>query len=241
MPEASSQTVVLSYGALRIAVSLDFAERKRLSISVHPDCSVSAIAPTHRSLRDVVAQLTRRSPWIVRQLRYFETYQPLPERKHFVSGETHLYLGRQYRLRVRRALEESVKLRGRYLNVFVRAPREIRSVRAALEGWYRSHAESIYLDCLIRSLAAVPSLRRHEPTLRIRKMNGRWGSCSKAGTITLSTELVKAPLHCIEYVIMHEVCHLAVHDHSPAFFRLLSRCMPDWERRKERLDCVVLR
>ena len=72
-------------------------------------------------------------------------------------------------------------------------------------------------------------------------MSKRWGSCSRKGTITLSLDLIKTPLHCIEYVITHELCHLLVHDHSPAFFRMLSRCMPDWERRKARLEEVVLR
>jgi len=72
-------------------------------------------------------------------------------------------------------------------------------------------------------------------------MVGRWGSYSNAGTITLNADLIKTPLHRIEYVMMHELCHLRVHDHSPAFFRLLSRCMPDWKERKARLDAVVLR
>jgi len=241
MPNAPGRTVVVAHGALQIPVSVEFRNRKRLTISVHPDGLVTAFAPAECSLEQVAARLERRSSWIARQLRHFETYKPLPTPKRFVSGETHLYLGRQYRLRLYRASEESVKLHGRYLNVSVRTPREVDCVRGALDRWYRSHAEPIYRDRLVRCLGLAPAIWRKEPRLRIRKMNGRWGSCSKAGTITLSTELIKAPLHCIEYVIMHEVCHLIVHDHSPAFFRLLGSCMPDWERRKQRLDAIVLR
>ena len=68
----------------------------------------------------------------------------------------------------------------------------------------------------------------------------RWGSCAKTGTITLNYELIKAPLHCIDYVIMHELCHLKIHSHGNGFNELLSKCMPDWEWRKERLERVVI-
>ena len=133
------------------------------------------------------------------------------------------------------------RLSPRTVNVYMPQPEDPRSVRTALDVWYRAHALPIFRNRMDRCVESAPSLSGLCPDLRIRRMSKLWGSCSRKGTITLSLDLIKTPLHCIEYVITHELCHLLVHDHSPAFFRMLSRCMPDWERRKARLEEVVLR
>ena len=241
MPDKHIQHVVVEYAGEQIPVALEFTKRRYLSVSVHPDCSVTASAPVGCPKEEVLTQLGSRRTWIAKQRRYFKTFHPLPEVKRFVSGETHLYLGRQYRLKVGCSRDVEVKLVGRFLNVSVPEPEEPQSVRTALDAWYRAHAEPIFRERMARCLETTPSLQGLVPTLRIRRMPRRWGSCSRRGTITLSTELIKTPLHCIEYVIMHELCHLRVYDHSQAFFRLLNRCMPDWETRKSQLDSVVLR
>lgn len=242
MPDPLPKIVLVECAGEHVAVALAFQARERLSISVHPDGTVTALAPVTRSLDEVLAHLNRRRSWIARQRRHFQKYQPLPAEKRYVPGETHLYLGRQYRLRVRCSEDASVRLLGRFFEVCVRAPKEPQIIAAAMQQWYRSHAERIFRDRMKACLQAASALKLHvDVSLRIRPMDRRWGSCSRAGLITLNTELVRMPLHCIDYVIMHELCHLSVHDHSPAFFRLLGRCMPDWRQRKERLDSLIVR
>ncbi|CAG0975626.1 hypothetical protein BURK2_01554 [Burkholderiales bacterium] len=241
MPDSDNHTVLIRYGNEQVPVSIEFRQRKNLSISVHSDSTVTALAPSGKSVAEIEERLQRKAKWISRQLQFFDGYRPHPEPKRFISGETHIYLGRQYRLKVRRSAERAVKLHGRYLEVLVPLPEDVSTVRRALDSWYRDHSEPIFRDRLERTLQSIPSLRGMTPKLRLRRMKGRWGSCSRAGAITLNTELIHTPLHCIEYVIAHEVCHLVVPDHSGAFFRLLSRTMPDWETRKSRLNRFVIR
>jgi predicted metal-dependent hydrolase len=102
--------------------------------------------------------------------------------------------------------------------------------------WYRKRAHETLGRYLEKCYAIASRHGVAEPVLTIRTMPRRWGSCSLKGRITLNLNLVKAPVHCIEYVIMHELCHLKYHDHSKSFYSLLTRCQPDWRHRKEILN-----
>ena len=75
-----------------------------------------------------------------------------------------------------------------------------------------------------------------KPKIVIKKLEKRWGSLAKSGTLTLNINLIKAPKECIDYVVTHELCHIQYHDHSRAFYDLLFHKMPDWERRKMKLE-----
>jgi predicted metal-dependent hydrolase len=231
---------ILQYGSEKIPFKVEFRERKHLSIDVHPDGQVIVIAPQICTLDEVYKRVEKRAHWIAKQCVHFETFRPLPKEKRYISGETHLYLGRQYRLKIQSSSEESIKLIGRYLHVFTFHTNNALQVEALLIQWYKNHAKGIFDARLDWCIENALSLRIPRPNISIRKMERRWGSCSRAGKILLNLDLVKTPLHCIEYVIMHELCHLRIHDHSPAYYRLLARCIPDWKKRKERLNTFII-
>jgi len=237
---SSKDRHILQYGSEKIPFKVVFRERKHLSIDVHPDGQVIVIAPNTCTLDEIFKRVEKRAHWIAKQCVHFEAFRPFPKEKRYISGETHLYLGRQYRLKIQSSSEESVKLIGRYLHVYTFHTENSLQVEALLSQWYKNHAKGIFDARLDWCIENALSLRIPRPNISIRRMTRRWGSCSRTGNILLNIDLVKTPLHCIEYVIMHELCHLRIHDHSQAYFRLLTRCMPDWKKRKERLDCFVI-
>lgn len=232
--------LAVRYGGEDIPFELTFRPRRQLAINVHPDRTVTVVAPEARSVGEILARVQKRAGWIARQRLHFARFHPLPQARRFINGETHYYLGRQYRLRVNPAAKESVKLKGRYLIAETPRPNAAVRARTLLDRWYKGRAEDIFRSRLLRCLKEAASLRMPPPKIVIRRMGKRWGSCTETGNILINVELIKTPLDCIEYLIMHELCHLRVHNHGPAYYRLLARCMPDWQRRKERLDSFVI-
>lgn len=228
----------VQYGRDRIAFQITYSRKTSLSITVHPDKAVTVRAPIGRSVEEVKARVKRRASWILKKQHYFDRFTPLPVERQYVSGETHWYLGRQYRLKIVESDTDSVKLRGRFIWVHTTNKDNHKRVKQQVRKWYRQHA----IDLIERRLEGVveqaTTVHILMPVVRMRTMAKRWGSCAKSGTITLNTELVKAPVQCIDYVIAHELCHLKHRNHSPAFWRLLSRLMPDWEARKKRLEKI---
>ena len=232
------QEYLLQFGARKIPYRLHRTRRKTLRIVVSPDLSVDAYAPIHVRDSRVEAAIFKKAAWIAKVLDKLRSHHPLPALKRYVSGETFVYLGRQYRLKVTQDYKRVAKLNGPFLQAVVPDRTDSRMVKSAVEQWYSDRAAEIfrrYLDKCYRiaSRHGIPS-----PELSVRTMQRRWGSCSSSKRVTLNLKLVQAPVHCIEYVIMHELCHLVRHDHSRGFYSLLTRCQPDWRKRKDILDRI---
>ena len=226
----------VQWGRARIPFTCEFSDRKTLAISVHPDLRVTVKAPLNTPIQKIHEKVLKRGPWIRRQWREFELYLPKQPPRRYVNGETHRYLGRQYRLRAERGEEDSVKyLRGR-IWVATRTEPEPDRVKELLDSWYRGKAKLIFHERFNECYKNASREGVHEPTLQIQKMTTRWGSCSEKGRILLNIDLVKAPKDCIDYVITHELCHLKEGHHGPRFWRLMAKLMPDYEKRRQRLN-----
>ncbi|WP_272663541.1 M48 family metallopeptidase [Providencia sp. PROV110] len=208
----------------------------RILIKVHPDCRVIVSSPEDADNDAVLSAVKKRGRWIYEQLRDFrEQLEFIPSRQ-YISGESHYYLGKQYLLKVIEAPEQvqGVKLLRGKLEVSVRT-KSAEKVKELLTDWYKARAKETFtkrLDTMLEQALWV----EERPSLRILTMQTQWGSCSPNGRIALNPHLVKAPRECIDYVILHELCHIAEHNHSERFYRLMSQVMPKWEKTKERLD-----
>jgi len=227
----------VEYGTTTIPYIVTRADRKHVSIEVHPKLIVIVSAPLHATTEAIGKVVHSKANWILRQCRYFADLLPHTPTRRFVSGESHLYLGRKYRLRIRAADgPEGVRLDSGYLHIFTNATGSIEAKKALLDDWYRRHAERV-LPQRVEACLVHPLLRSAQPSqVRIRALRKRWGSCSPTRRLTLNVSLIRAPRACIDYVITHELCHLLVPNHSSKFTRLLARIMPDWRDRKQQLE-----
>ena len=241
MREVSSQEAGCSilYGEeiIRFAVRRQ-AGRRRGSIAIHvePQGIVLVDAPIDASQAAILAAVRKRARWVHGHLADFRRRHANVLPREYVSGESVMYLGRRYRLKVisTDAASASVKLSGGHLEVRT-AGSTPASVRDAMERWYRARARMIFAERVEFMLSAT-RWKQAAPHMRLQAMRTQWGSCSPAGRLTLNPWLVKAPRDCIDYVILHELCHLKEHNHGPRFFTLLDRHMPQWRQQKAGLD-----
>lgn len=235
-----SQSLQVEFGATNIPFELCFADRKTLAIEVNPDRSVVVVAPNGTAQADVFQRVKKKAPWIRKQQNHFAQYLPTESPRKFVSGETHRYLGRKYLLKTFKLDSKTLKLSRGLMNMYLPEPRNSDAIKRVLELWYRERASVVFRELLRLSSERLSHERLVPPEMQIRRMKSRWGSCTKTGRILLNIELIKAPKRCIEYVILHELCHLIEFNHSSGFYRLLTRVMPDWPDRKQKLDRVFV-
>ncbi len=229
-------TEAIQFGSRTIDFRLEYSDRKSLGITVTPEMEVLIKAPIGTSMEKVKEKIRKKAPWIIKQQSFFLSFQPKTPHRKYISGETHLYLGRQYRLQIEIGQLESVKLKGKFIVV---TTSEKTRTKSLLHDWYLQHARTKF-----HAVAAplIDKFKKHkvEPSsIVLLDMPTRWGSCTPKGKIILNPELIKAPKGCIEYVIIHELCHLIHHDHTQKFFDLQTKEMKDWEKWKMKLEKLL--
>jgi len=226
----------LVYGTRSIPYTLRYEVRKTLGITVHPDLTVLVQAPVGTQPAEVETAVRRRARWIGQRLDDYARYSPdLPPRE-YVSGETHRYLGRQYRLKVVEDQPEGLTMDGQFMLVAVRDKTVAGRVEQLVGRWYRDRAREVFAERVAACYPRVQGLGVAPPVLSVRAMRTRWGSASAAGRITLNLKLVQVPATLIDYVVYHELCHLVAPHHGRAFYDLLGKVLPDWRERRERLN-----
>lgn len=214
---------------------------QKILIKVYADCRVVVSTPLNTDDKTIIEAVKQRSRWIYKQLREFREQSKFITPRQYKSGESHFYLGKQYQLKV---IHDDTKpkgvklLRGRLeVNTL---DTDIESIKSHLNEWYRSRAKVIF-EVRLRQILEKALWVEAKPDIRLMAMRTQWGNCSPSGLLTLNPHLVKAPAICIDYVILHELCHLVEHNHSERFYQLLSQVMPDWEMVKVRLDNMAAR
>ncbi len=222
-----------------LTYSLVFRTRRSIGFAVRPDGSVHVSAPAGISADWVAQQVLRRADWILRHQEAFARRPaPAPGRLYH-AGSPHHYQGRPYPLRFAEAPRPAVAVVGEELILSAPQPLTAAQAEALLHAWYARQAGPLFAASLARVWPRFAEFNLARPTLLVRQMRTRWGSCTpRTARIRLSPELVRARPECLDYVLLHECCHLLVGDHSKAFYALQTRLMPDWEQWKQELNAL---
>jgi predicted metal-dependent hydrolase len=214
-------------------------KKPKIAIKVHPDGRVIVLAPIGTTADKIQQAVVKRARWVWENIRDFKAQHDWVLPKRYVSGEACFYLGRRYVLKVVEdgTKTSSIKLfRGKLMTSLKKFDdNNSKRTKALLDKWYAHKANLLFKERL-RVLVPQTDWVTDIPKFKIMSMSKQWGSCSSKGTLMLNPHLIKASKECIDYVILHELCHIAEHNHSEKFWRLLTQTMPHWKEVKEKLD-----
>lgn len=213
---------------------------KNLHVGVYPPAGrVRVAAPFSMDKDDIRVAIVSRLGWIKRRQAEFTNQERQSERE-MVTGESHFFQGRRYRLNViEHEGPAKVKLKNNTtMELWVRPQMEQAKRQELIEKWYR---QQLRQDIPVLVEQWEPTIRVQINQWRIKKMKTKWGSCNiEAGRIWVNLELAKKPIECLEYIIVHEMVHMLERRHTDRFRDLMDQIMPDWQLRKDKLNQAPL-
>ena len=214
-------------------------KRKRAAIVVRPEMEVEFRAPQGLSPDTIREMVKGKAGWILKKLEWFESNRLPCRKKQYCEGEIYLYLGREHSLKiivVDVVKKPIVSVKGSELKVEVqkKASEDMLPllVKKAVWDFYSERAEEEVdrvLKVYSKKLGIAP------PSFKVKHQKSRWGSCSADNVLRINFQLVMAPPKQLEYVVVHEICHVKEKNHSARFWKLVKELMPDYEEYRKSL------
>jgi len=217
-----------------------FSNRRSISIILHPVKGITVRAPYRTSLKTIEKFVFQKAGWIQKTLDKYKSAKNLNEDKRFANGEKIILMGREYELKVTPYVQDHISLNDNIIEIGISNENDPHLIRSKLNRWYMNKAREIIPGRIIEIINKYDEYAFVPTAIRIRKMKSRWGSCNSKGRVTINSELVKVNAALIDYVIIHELCHLKFHNHGSEFYRMLQSLVPDYKALRKELRAYHL-
>jgi predicted metal-dependent hydrolase len=216
-----------------------YSRRRTLGISVLPDASVIVRVPYRTSAKTITRIVGEKSFWIIKHRDNYRNRENIKSSRSYSNGSSHLFRGDESILNIQKSRKPYIIFNGSSIEMGLELNNNEQSIKKLLYKGYKEEAIK-HLPVIVDRILEKYADQKFKPTgLVIRSMKRRWGSCSNRGRITLSTELIKLSDIFIEYVILHELCHLRHHNHGPRYYELLSELYPDWKNARRDMKVFI--
>lgn len=230
----------IEFGDSIIPYQLAVKKNKNITIRVNHYGNVLVSAPEKLPEDMVIDYVQSKASWIYRNIEEFKKKQSVTVPKEYVSGESFHLLGKQYRLKVIQCNKDHIRVEDDYIRFYTRHIESVEKREGQYLTWLRKQAKEEFFNSLGRMYPLLGKYGYAKPELAIRTMRTRWGSCmTTKNKIWLNLHLIKAPLYCIDYVVLHELCHLKYQNHNRNFYDFLTVLMPEWKERKKILETIA--
>lgn len=223
----------INYGTKEIEFNIEFRNRKTISIAVEPPKDITVVAPVDTNIEEIKDIVKSKGAWIVQKLFEFRNIESKRVNREFVNGESFMYLGRNYSLQIYidKTIQNnsSVKLfRGKF-HVYVKEKND-EVIKEAMEAWYREKTE----EQVKKRIKYYQKYFNKKPTaIRVKEQKKRWASCTSNNELLFNWRCVMAKSTALDYIVIHEMCHMYYMNHSQEFWDLVASVMADYEVRKE--------
>ncbi len=218
-----------------IVVDVELKDIKNVHLSVYPpNGRVRIAAPLRMNLDTIRIYAISKLGWIKKQQAKFRT-QEREAPRDYVTKEGHYLFGNRYLLKViERDSPPEVKVRHKTIELYIRPATDLTKRQTIMDDWYRARLKEA-VEPIIRKWEKSMNLSVNE--FAVKKMRTKWGTCNReAKRIWLNLELAKKPVHCIEYIIVHEMAHLIERTHNDKFIAVMNHYLPEWRHLKNELN-----